>query len=914
MKNKLRILTLCLFLIAQLSFLMQEAKAVTANPHPVEFKQPDGHAITVFLKGDEKVHWAVTKDGYSLLFNSNGALEYATLDNLGEMVPSGIQASDIERRTAQELTFLSQTAKGLFYSKSQVTTMKQIWDVYNNGAKVGGFPTTGTRKYLIILANFNNTTPTYTQLQFSNFMNQFNYNNTGSFKDYWSENSYGQLTINSTVTVWVTLPNTHDYYGPQANWKAFALAAITAADPYVNYSQFDNDGLGGVDGIGIIHQGPGQEETGSTLDIWSHSSTLSGTYSVAQRTFDGVLVNDYTTQPEISGSGMSTIGVMCHEFGHNLGAYDFYDTDYATGGQYDGTGYWDLQASGSYNGVNGETPAHSNPWTKINVYGWATATDLGTTPQDVTVYNSTNNRYSFYKVATATANEYYLFENRQQIGFNAGVPGHGLLVYHVHSTMTTATSPVNAAHPNKMYIVSATSTYQQPTGQGTYGIVDGPGCPYPGGGNKTSFTDATTPWAKSWASVNTAKPITNITEITSNKTIVFRYMGGPACTLPTTQAIGFSASAITSTSMNISWARGNGNNVLVIARAAGEVNANPVNGTNYTANAAFGSGTQIGTGNYVVYNGTGTSVSVTGLTASTAYYYSIYEYTTTGYCYLQPGCTGNFSTTYVPTPPTVNFTENKTTILKGDSIEFTETCSNNTTSWQWTFNGGFPSTSTYRTPTVKWYTAGTYTVSLVASNSDGSNTLTKTNYITVNDFIPPATNPVTIGVGTAVSGYPLGQAVRWGMSASIYTAAEIGGSGFIDQLAWYTTVARATSRPITIKIKHTTATTLTADTWTNMSVGTTTVYTGNITNLANEWKTITLTTPFFYNGTDNLLVMVSVDNNVNTGSSASRYSANTGKHEEWAGSTTAPSTACRNCYCKQTKYTNAFCKRYSSNC
>jgi hypothetical protein len=102
--------------------------------------------------------------------------------------------------------------------------------------------------------------------------------------------------------------------------------------------------------------------------------------------------------------------------------------------------------------------------------------------------------------------------------------------------------------------------------------------------------------------------------------------------------------------MTAGWTRGNGNAVLVVARAGSAVNASPVSGTTYTANAAFGSGTQIGTGNYVVYMGTGTSVNLSALTTATTYYYAIYEYNSAGYCYKTPALTGNATTTC--TPPT----------------------------------------------------------------------------------------------------------------------------------------------------------------------------------------------------------------------------------------------------------------------
>jgi hypothetical protein len=115
-----------------------------------------------------------------------------------------------------------------------------------------------------------------------------------------------------------------------------------------------------------------------------------------------------------------------------------------------------------------------------------------------------------------------------------------------------------------------------------------------------------------------------------------------SCTPPTTQASAFTSSAITNTSMTVGWTRGNGNNVMVVARM-GSAPTDPASGTTYTANSVYGSGTACG-GGYVVYNGNGTSVNVTGLSASTTYYYAIYEYSTTGPCYNLTELTGNATT------------------------------------------------------------------------------------------------------------------------------------------------------------------------------------------------------------------------------------------------------------------------------
>lgn len=125
-----------------------------------------------------------------------------------------------------------------------------------------------------------------------------------------------------------------------------------------------------------------------------------------------------------------------------------------------------------------------------------------------------------------------------------------------------------------------------------------------------------------------------------------------SCTPPTTPPSGFSATNIMNTSMNVNWSgNGNGDSVIVVARQGSDVTTNPSNGVFYNSNAAFGSGSQIGTGNYVVYRGTGSSVNVTGLSAGTNYYYRIYSFNGTGNCYLTSSfLSGNASTT---TPPPV---------------------------------------------------------------------------------------------------------------------------------------------------------------------------------------------------------------------------------------------------------------------
>ncbi len=644
MKKKSTIILLITFIFILL--ISNNLNAIPAYPFPIEFIQPDGSKINILLKGDEKVKWAETIDGYSLMFNKTGTYEYATLDTEGNMLASGRQAKNKDERSTDDIIFLSQISKGITYTSSQISMMKSIWNIQQNEAQKA-FPTTGNRNLVCILIGFTDLAFTKTQSEFNNLFNQLNYTTdaaSGSVKDYYNECSYGQLNLSVTIAGPYIAANNMAYYGANdvsgndAAPQTLAAEAVTLANSDINFANFDNDVDGYVDGVYVIYAGFGEEAGASSNAIWAHAWNLSSTLYL-----DGKYISKYSCSPELrgnSGTSITRIGVICHEFGHVLGAPDYYDTDYSTGGQYDGTGYWDMMASGSWNN-NGATPAHHNVYTKTKVYNWAVANILNS-GSIITLNNAEQNSNSFYQFNTTTANEYYLIENRQQQLFDTYIPGKGMLIYHVDgSYISTAGNAINAGSHQGMYPVCANAT-GNPTS--TYGTINGTSCPFPGTGLKSSFTDATTPWAKSWAGANTSKPITSIIENNTNKTVTFTFMGGSSCTAPTTQASNFTATNLASTTVTIGWTRGNGNNVIVIAKAAGSVDTDPVSGTSYTANTVFGLGNQIGVGNFVVYNGSSTSTNITGLTPGVIYSFAIYEYASTSSCYLIPGLTGNATT------------------------------------------------------------------------------------------------------------------------------------------------------------------------------------------------------------------------------------------------------------------------------
>jgi PKD repeat protein len=89
-----------------------------------------------------------------------------------------------------------------------------------------------------------------------------------------------------------------------------------------------------------------------------------------------------------------------------------------------------------------------------------------------------------------------------------------------------------------------------------------------------------------------------------------------------------------------------------------------------------------------------------------------------------------------PMAPVADFTADNTTINQGGTVNFTDLSSNSPTSWSWTFDGGTPGTSALQNPQVTYNSPGNYTVSLTATNASGSDTETKTDYITVLGQLP----------------------------------------------------------------------------------------------------------------------------------------------------------------------------------
>lgn len=135
-------------------FSIASSWAIPAFPKLINFQQPNnGPKVQLYLMGDEKVHWAESVDGYTLLYDNEGYFCYAERDAYGDLVPSIYRANDITSRTPQEIFFLQTLTKHLRYSHEQVSDFLSVWNQLDRAMvpQPKGDALIGERRALVIL-------------------------------------------------------------------------------------------------------------------------------------------------------------------------------------------------------------------------------------------------------------------------------------------------------------------------------------------------------------------------------------------------------------------------------------------------------------------------------------------------------------------------------------------------------------------------------------------------------------------------------------------------------------------------------------------------------------------------------------------------------------------------------------------
>ncbi|WP_285779432.1 immune inhibitor A domain-containing protein [Microtetraspora sp. NBRC 13810] len=216
-----------------------------------------------------------------------------------------------------------------------------------------------------------------------------------TMKNMYEEMSKGAYSVNGEAVGWLKVPHSEAWYGasacggaaqdmsghpdnrvgaaqlaidavntlaeqqPDFPWADYDVEDVSDADGDGNYSEPD----GVIDHLVLVHAGKDKSGDGGaqgTYAIWAHSSAVAGGYSIPGTQLK---ISNYIVQPEDSG-----VGVFAHEYGHDLGLPDLYDT---SGGAESAVDFWDLMSSGSHSGpIFQSMPTHMGLWDKW-VLGWA---------------------------------------------------------------------------------------------------------------------------------------------------------------------------------------------------------------------------------------------------------------------------------------------------------------------------------------------------------------------------------------------------------------------------------------------------------------------------------------------------------------------------------------------------------------
>ena len=335
------------------------------------------------------------------------------------------------------------------------TTAEYVKNVTEQGYYIGGCPVISYPTVLVIPVEFSDVTAASKGYDVDKIEAAFNGNSYYSVHDYYLTSSYGNLDVQFEVLdFWFRPENdssyyldlTMDYYGTEieAGDQYILDEALAYLESFMDLSEFDSDNNGMIDGVILIN----------TLDVdadvtmqwayryWNLYTDDDGNYYE----YDGVSANDYMWasyaflhegydslgKPIYNDTSAFTTYTYIHEFGHVLGADDYYDTAYVG------------SPMGGYDVMDGMLGDH-NAFTKFN-FGWITTSRLVVTDSSVTltledfsnsgdtilIANNWDDKLGAYQ-------EYYIVVYYTNSGLNDGDYGYfedeGIVVYHVNASL-----------------------------------------------------------------------------------------------------------------------------------------------------------------------------------------------------------------------------------------------------------------------------------------------------------------------------------------------------------------------------------------------------------------------------------------------------------------------------------------------
>ena len=552
-------------LVVCIAFLLciSIAFAVPAKPGVFEVEQPNGDEIDVQMFGDERGAWIETEEGYTLIQDEDNYWTYAELQD-NQLVPTSRIVGESEpfgeRHLQPEIFTLSQSSDlgqrfGALGREDELLPPKGFASPKTNN---------DTGDLITILINFTDTGASYAVAHYNNLI--YNASNSTSMWSYYNETSYGNYNLTGSVVneSWYASAQNMSHYGGNGNgctiynldstsyWGTtdhqnaciFMLVreALTLANADINFSTYDSDSDNVLEDdelvIMVVHTGNDEASSAAANDIWSHKWTIYGSgwngsgndvgYNTSSLVLDGVRLSK---QYGDTGNGItavgytmlaenSPVGTFAHEFGHALGLPDLYKTSSPTATR---VGDWDIMDSGSWNN-NGHTPAHFSAWSKyflgwvdptIVTSGLINATLTQTETSSTGVYMIINSTLTAGELPDSGTSEYFLVENRQKVGFDASLPGNGVLIWHIDNSVGSINSNnVNNNNSHKRVDLEQADATDPSSNDGDAGD--------PWSNNATGFNSTSSPNSSFYN--NTASNAT-VKLITASATTMYAVLG-----------------------------------------------------------------------------------------------------------------------------------------------------------------------------------------------------------------------------------------------------------------------------------------------------------------------------------------------------------------------------------------------------
>ncbi len=462
--------------------------------------------------------------------DAEGRYCYATVDVAGRAVASRFQARDAAMRTVAEKAFISTLDTQFIGTKifERTSTMRKASTNISAGIGLDPgdtcFPHEGDVHALVLLVEYSDVkfkVPSPSDY-YERFLNEEGFTDdkaTGSCRDYFMSVSNGRFRPTFDVVGPITLSRSMSYYGGNDIWgndqrpEQMVIDACKLIDDDIDFNDYDIDGDGEVDNIYIIYAGKGEASYGSESSVWPHRWTLDA--AGASLRLDGVKINNYGCCNEWDDIRPSGIGTFCHEFGHVMGLPDLYSTDYG-GAERATPDSYDVMDRGSYNNDGRTPPAYSA--FERNAMGWIDLQVIDG-PDAITLDNIADSNTACI-IPTGDKNEFFLLENRQLTGWDTYIPGHGMLIWHIHFDLGVwkDNSVNNDVNHQYVDIVEAGGRANSSNAAVLKSY------PFPGTSRNTEFTDDSDPAMVTWDEKTLGLPITEIEE--NNGLISFNVAGG----------------------------------------------------------------------------------------------------------------------------------------------------------------------------------------------------------------------------------------------------------------------------------------------------------------------------------------------------------------------------------------------------